>query len=248
VKNEFVDVLSCIKALSCEEVKNVRRQKRRQCLGQAIVGILVALIAGGTAPWWWGKVTGNSQPTPTTPTSSSPTAPSVAPIESQLTPTTPTSSSPTAPSVAPIEDNEQRTQVETVIETSWLTDLVAFEKLDKEKLRASYTGEALKSQGEVVDAVRSKNSFAVYIYDNSSKTEFEDYQEIEKSKRVKIRVSRKILRVEYWYISPKVCGGYQPGFTKIRNVYLEKTSAGWLISSFKNVNDPVAIIDGCSFN
>ena len=50
-------------------------KKESGVVGQIAVGILVALIAGGTSPWWWDKFFGNGQPPlqtklPTSPTSS----------------------------------------------------------------------------------------------------------------------------------------------------------------------------------
>lgn len=57
-------------------------------VGQIAVGILVALIAGGTSPWWWDKFFGSGGP-PTQPSSSNTARPPAPVIEPTIAPPTP---------------------------------------------------------------------------------------------------------------------------------------------------------------
>ena len=70
-------------------------KKETGIVGQIVVSILVALIAGGTVPWWWDKFFGSGSP-PTQP-SPKPHSPVIEPRIVQPSPPTPQVESPSSP-------------------------------------------------------------------------------------------------------------------------------------------------------
>jgi hypothetical protein len=71
-------------------------KKESSVLGQVAVGVLVALIAGSTSPWWWDKLFPQSSSSPNLPTTTPtifPTIPS--PSVDTPTPTLPPTTTPT---------------------------------------------------------------------------------------------------------------------------------------------------------
>ncbi|MBW4572313.1 MAG: hypothetical protein KME31_31300 [Tolypothrix carrinoi HA7290-LM1] len=147
------------------------------------------------------------------------------------------------------EPTPEQSEIESVVDTSYITFRNALKNLNKDELRKSYTGEALKARERLIEAnsqlpTGEKLSFINMNYDYS-KTNFENYQAIHNEK-VKIKASKKVNNVTYW-LYPNRCIGYQPEHIAIHDFTLEKTSTGWLISNFKSLHEIANIIynQGC---
>ncbi|MFN6468656.1 MAG: hypothetical protein RMY36_003150 [Nostoc sp. SerVER01] len=129
----------------------------------------------------------------------------------------------------------EQAEIETVINTSYLTYRIAFRDLNKAELQASFTGEALKAKERLIEANSKlpsgdKLAFINIEYDYSN-TQFEDYQVIN-NERVKIKATKRIKSITFWADANR-CIGYQPEHSSIQIFDLVKTSTGWLVSNVK---------------
>jgi hypothetical protein len=131
-----------------------------------------------------------------------------------------------------------QTEIESVIDTSYITFHNAFKNLNKSELQTSFTGEALKSRERLIEANSElspgeKISIVSIEYDYSN-TQFEDYRVIN-SENVEIKAAKRIKFITFWVDSNR-CIAYQPEHTSIQILDLVKTPTGWLISNIKSLH------------
>lgn len=144
----------------------------------------------------------------------------------------------------PPEPTPNQSEIKTVIRTSYMTFRNALKNFDKERLRKSYTDNALKSTEEEIEANNNlpsgkRLSTIIINYNYNQETKFEDYQVIN-NKEVKIRASRRIRNVEFWDTSNQ-CISHQPEHTVTFDFTLKKTSEGWLISNLESLSPIVSV-------
>lgn len=132
-----------------------------------------------------------------------------------------------------------KAEIETAIETSYITKRNAFRNLNKETLRTSYTGEALKKFENLM--VANPKIVAILVDYDYSKAKFDNYQIIENDKKAKIKATKTIKSITYW-LNPQTCEGYQPEGTISEEFYLEKTSTGWLINNVDPIQAAPSIV------
>ena len=228
-------------------------KKEGNAVGQIAVGILVALIAGSTSPWWWDKVfssptslpqgsTGREGPTggDVTGSTSSPPPTSPGSTGGDVTGSTsspPPTSKPSPPvDPSPVEPSEDI--IRSVITTAYIHRSNGFLTRDRSEFQKSYTGEALKNLEAKLTGNEARGVSAILFNYDYSYTKFENYKVIDNNEKVKIRATRRINNITFWK-NASTCVGYQPGSDRTEDFELKRTSQGWLISN-------IAIVAGGS--
>ena len=110
-------------------------------------------------------------------------------------------------------------------------------------------GEALKSLEARLKGNAVGGASAILFNYDYSYSKFENYKVIENNKKVRIRATKRIKNIIFWR-DRITCIGHQAGVDRTEDFELERTSAGWLISSStivagepEKIKDPPCPVD-----
>ncbi len=208
-----------------------------------IAAILAALLGAGGILGVIRSCSDTSPPITTASTSPAVTVvpPSTPPnLISIVSPPTPEPS----PSVEPSED-----VIKNAVTTAYINERNGFLTGDVLEFQKSYMGEALKSLEARLKGNAVGGASAILFNYDYSYSKFENYKVIENNKKVRIRATKRIKNIIFWR-DRITCIGHQAGVDRTEDFELERTSAGWLISSStivagepEKIKDPPCPVD-----